>query len=111
MTGLDTETHHGRVVLIATPRQVLELWRYKAREQWHVLIEWMRLQDERFVCWNADYDIQACLKLLEKFTNETIMRRTSAQYGRYRVRFVPSKFFRVGVAHGKTTKTLFTVYD
>ena len=112
MTGLDTETHKGRVVLIATPRQYLELWRYKAREQWHVLTEWLRLQDDRFVCWNADYDIQACLKLLERFTNETIMRRTSAHYGRYRVRFVPSKFFRVGVDRGKTSnKTLFTVYD
>jgi len=111
MTGLDTETHRGRVVLIATPTEYLELWRYKAREQWHVLTAWLPLQDERFVCWNADYDIQAMLKLLERETNETIMRRTSSNYGRYRVRFVPSKFFRVGVARGKTTKTLFTVYD
>jgi hypothetical protein len=114
MTGLDTETHRGRIVLIATPRQDLELWRYRPGEQWHVLIEWLRLQDDRFVCWNADYDIQAALKLLERFTNETIMRRTSARYGRYRVRFVPSKFFRVGVQHGKkadNSKTLFTIYD
>ncbi len=111
MTGLDTETHRGKVVLIATPRQVLELWRYPGQEQWHVLMEWLRLQDLRFACWNADYDIQACLKLLNRFDNETIMRRTSTPYGRYRVRFVPSKFLRIGVTHGKTTKTLFTVYD
>lgn len=111
MTGLDTETHHGRVVVIATPRQCLELWRYRSWEQWHVLIEWLRLQDERFICWNADYDIQAVLKLLERHTNETIFRRTSAAYGRYRVRFVPSKFFRVGVQRGKQTKVAFTVYD
>ena len=111
MTGLDTETHRGRVVLIATPRNYLEVWRYRPGDQWHVLMEWLRLQDSSFVCWNADYDIQSSLKLLERFTNETIMRRTSADYGRYHVRFVPSKFFRVGVDRGKTRKTLFTVYD
>lgn len=111
MTGLDTETHRGRIVLIATPRNDLELWRYKPGQQWHVLIEWLRMQDTRFCCWNADYDIQAALKLLDLFTNETIMRRTSASYGRYRIRFVPSKFLRVGVVHGKQIKTLFTIYD
>lgn len=111
MTGLDTETHHGKVVLIATPRQYLEVWRYRAREQWHVLIEWLRLQDSRFVCWNADYDIQSALKLLDRDTNDTLLRRTSSAYGRYRTRYVPSKFFRVGLVHGKQTKTVFTVYD
>jgi len=112
MTGLDTETHQGRVVLIATPRADLELWRYKARHQWHVLMEWLHIQDESFVCWNADYDIQAMLKLLDRSNNETIMRRTSVDYGRYRVRFVPSKFFKVGLHREKrSAKTLFTVYD
>jgi len=111
VTGLDTETHRGRVVLIATPRNHLEVWRYRPGEQWHVLVEWLRLQDSRFVCWNADYDIQACLKLLDRENNETLMWRTNARYGRYSIRFVPSKFFRVGVQHGKDIKTLFTVYD
>lgn len=111
MTGLDTETHHGRVVLIATPRNYLEVWRYPQWQQWHVLVEWLRQQDTRFVCWNADYDIQAVLKLLDRQTNETIMRRTQTRYGRYQIRFVPSKFFRLGIHHGKTIKTVCTVYD
>lgn len=113
MTGLDTETHKGRVVLIATPRDHLELWRYPSREQWHVLIEWLKMQDTRFCCWNADYDIQAILTRLCHATNEDLWKLTRVDYGRYRIRYVPSKFFTVGIIHGKKkeSKTLFTVYD
>lgn len=113
MTGLDTETHKGKVVLIATPRDHLELWRYPSREQWHVLIEWLKMQDTRFCCWNADYDIQALLKLLSRTPNEDLWKLTRVDYGRYRIRYVPSKFCTVGLIHAKkkNAKTLFTIYD
>jgi len=100
--------------LIATPTDHLELWRYRNFEQWPALVEWLRSHDTRFVCWNADFDIQAMLKLLPRDTNETLFRFTRVDYGRYRLRFVPGKFFMLGVkpnAKSKTSETLFTVYD
>jgi len=113
MTGLDTETHKGRVVLIATPRDYLEVWRYRERDQWPCLIDWLSRQDEKFVCWNADYDIQACLKLLTKSPNEDLWRLTRVDHNGYRIRFVPSKFATIGVLQRgkKESKTLFTIFD
>lgn len=115
MTGLDTETHKGKVVLIATPTDYLEVWRIPDRQRWHHLIEWLRHKDKdgRFCCWNADYDIQAILKLLARSPNEDLWKLTRVDYGRYRIRYIPSKFCTIGLLHEKKpeSKTIITIYD
>jgi hypothetical protein len=108
MTGLDTETIKGKAVLIATPRAFCEPWQWRGEDRFTLIVEWLRKQDkEGFVCWNADYDIQAILKWLPREIGERLQRFSRARYKDYRLRFVGGKFFTVH----RGARRLVAIYD
>lgn len=109
MTGLDTETVKGKAVLIATPKAFCEPWLWITEDRFLGIVDWLSRQDrkEGFVCWNADYDVQAILKWLPRDTADHLFRFTRADYKNLRLRFVPGKFFTVH--RGK--KRLVAIYD
>lgn len=107
MVGLDTETHNGKAVLIATPRAFIEPWAWVGRDRFIGLVEWLRSQGGVFCCWNADYDIQAVLKWLPRHVCERLQRFSRARYKGLRLRFVAGKFFTVHQAK----RRLVAVYD
>ena len=108
MTGLDSETHNGKAVLICTPAQVLEPWRMRGQDRFLEICAWLRAIDkEGFCCWNADYDVQAILKWLPRSVGERLHRFSRARYKGYRLRWVQGKFFTV---HKQKTR-LVAIYD
>jgi len=112
MTGLDTETDHGKAVLIATPR----LYTLFPRTFEDCLQFLIGIGDDELICYNGDYDIAACLKFLPPGLLERLY-----QLGRWKwetrlplwssagfisLHFVPRKFLRV-----KAGSKRFTIYD
>lgn len=108
MTALDTETHKGLAVLVATPTDFCEPWQWRNEDRFLKLCEWLRKRDrEGFICWNADYDVQAILKWLPRSVCERLQRFSRARYKGLRLRFVPGKFFTV---HNQKRRIV-AVYD
>lgn len=109
MTGLDTETYSGKAVLIATPRAFIEPWQERNTDRFVRICGWLYRQDpkEGFVCWNADFDVQAILKWLTRDVADRLYRFTHATWKDLHIRFVPGKFFTVH--RGK--KRLVAIYD
>lgn len=109
MTGLDTETHQGKAVLIATPQAFCEPWRWQNEDRFQRIALWLSRQDQKegFVCWNADYDVQAILKWLPRDMGDRLFRFSRAEYQDLRIRFIPGKFFTVH----KGKRRLVAIYD
>src|SRR5215831_11254559 len=109
MTGLDTETHNGQIILIATPR-LYTLFPRSFEECVEFLLS---IGDKELVCWNADYDILAILKFLSRGTLERIYKRHQWQWtsrlpswttnGFINLHYVPRKFLRVSAGDEKIT--------
>src|SRR5262249_54510849 len=112
MTGLDTETHNGRAILIATSR----LYTLFPRSFEECLEFLFSVGHEDLVCWNADYDISAMLKFLSPGTLERIYQNHRWQWtsrlrswttdGFIHLHYLPSKFLRVSAGEKKIT-----IYD
>jgi hypothetical protein len=112
MTGLDTETHDGQAILIATPRLYI-LFPRSFEECVEFLLS---AGDEELVCWNADYDIAAMLKFLSPGMLERIYQNHQWQWrsrlpswktdGFIRVDYLPRKFLRIWAGEQKLT-----IYD
>jgi hypothetical protein len=109
MTGLDTETHKGKAILIASPRAFCEPWQWRTEDRFLGIVDWLSRQDrkEGFVCWNSDYDIQALLKWLPRGIGDRLHWFTRADYQDLRIRFVPGKFFTVH----RGSRRLVAIYD
>lgn len=101
--GLDTETHRGAAVLVSTPSVDMLF-----PETFTDVIRWLHTQGESFVCWNANYDIRAILKLLP---NEDALRTlgltTRLEWDGLKIRYVPNKYMRVTWGHRHKV----TIYD
>lgn len=89
LIGLDTETYRGRAVLICTPTESLEPSGFPA------VVDFLSVLGKKFVCWNADYDVQAVLHFLPRQTKNELSFHTRAMWGGWRLRYVRKKFFTV----------------
>jgi hypothetical protein len=112
MTGLDTETHDGLAVLIATPDRYKEF-----PATFEDCVDFLlSIGVEELICWNADYDISAMLKFLPKSfltriyefgqwqTQMHLPSRPAADS--VRLDYMRGKFFRIWVGDRKIT-----IYD
>jgi hypothetical protein len=101
VTGVDTETHLGKAVLIATPR-IHKLFPKSFEDCVQFLID---TGDTQFCCWNADYDMSAIFKFLEsgvlerlfkleKWTIEAKLPSWQSK-GKIKLHYIPRKFLRI----------------
>jgi hypothetical protein len=112
MTGLDTETHDGQAILIATS-QLYTLFPRSFEECLEFILS---VGDDELVCWNADYDIAAMLKFLSPGTLEHIYQNHQWRWtsrlpswttdGFIHLHYLPRKFLRLWVDERKIT-----IYD
>lgn len=90
--GLDTETIDGyvRLVCLSDGRA------FAIRNKVDVIKFFEEFQKEKFIAFNADYDIQAFLKYFPQKVLEKLMLGISTAYGRRKMFYIKDKFFKFG---------------
>jgi len=107
LRAMDTETDNGFAILITKPFSFAE------PTSWNDCIEFLAT-DREMICWNSDYDIQACLKYLPRMVRDRLSVIGEVRHENYWIKYVPHKFFRVwrSLQHCRETwKLLFSIYD
>lgn len=111
LRGLDTETQNGTCVLIATP------YRYAEPGSFEATLRFLS-EERKYVCWNADFDIQAIIKFLPFPIKERLYHFGEVWYGGYKIRYRKAKYLSVSVKvvdnrcrRRYRLRNLFQVYD
>lgn len=113
LRGLDTETQNGTLVLIATP------YRFAEPRSFEACVAWLRCE-KKYICWNANFDIQAIIKFLPFDEQSRLYHFGSVTYKAFRIRYRKSKYLTVSERTWITEKSgkrkrrsrlLFSVYD
>lgn len=90
--GLDTETINGyaRLVCLSDGRV------FKINNKKDVIDFFNRVKGERFIAYNADYDISALIKYFPKKVLEKMLKPIPTDYGGKKMFYVKDKFFKFG---------------